>query len=102
MPQQQPQPRRFSPARPCFIEDVTHWDLETDVVVVGLVSVHEAAALSASRAITFVGIVASLSWLSGVLVFASRADGAGSCFRGQLLRPLSLVLLARQWRRSAR
>ncbi len=49
----------------------------TDVVVVGLVNVHEAAALSASRAITFIGIVASLSWLSGVLVFASRADGAG-------------------------
>ena len=59
----------------------------TDVVVVGLVSVHEAAALSASRAITFVGMVASLSWLSGVLVFASRADGAGDLRRtGAVLR----------------
>ena len=59
----------------------------TDVVVVGLVSVHEATALSASRAITFVGIVASLSPLSGVLVFASRTDGAGDGPRtGAVLR----------------
>ena len=59
----------------------------TDVVVVGLVNVHEAAALSASRAITFIGIVASLSWLSGVLVFASCAEGAGDLRRtGGVLR----------------
>lgn len=59
----------------------------TDVVVVGLVSVHEAAALSASRAITFIGIVAALSWLSGVLVFAARAEGAGDEVRtGAVLR----------------
>ena len=35
MPQQQPQPRRYSPARPGPLEDVPQWDLETDVVVVG-------------------------------------------------------------------
>ncbi|UVO51059.1 MATE family efflux transporter [Sphingomonas sp. SUN019] len=59
----------------------------TDVIVVGLVSVHEVAALSASRALTFVGIVACLAWLSGVLVFTSRADGAGDLRRtGAVLR----------------
>ena len=49
----------------------------TDVVVVGLVSTGEAAALGASRAITFIAIVAALGWLSGVLVSVSRAEGAG-------------------------
>lgn len=59
----------------------------TDVIVVGMVSVHEAAALSASRAVTFIGIVASLAWLSGVLVFASRAEGARDLPRtGAVLR----------------
>ncbi|QDX27284.1 MATE family efflux transporter [Sphingomonas suaedae] len=48
----------------------------TDVVVVGLVSTHEVAALGASRTLTFIGIVVALGWLTGVLVFASRADGA--------------------------
>ncbi|TKD52304.1 MATE family efflux transporter [Sphingomonas baiyangensis] len=49
----------------------------TDVVVVGLTGVDEVAALAASRAITYIGIVVVLGWLSGVLVFVSRADGAG-------------------------
>lgn len=49
----------------------------TDVVVVGLVSAHEVAALSASRALTFIGIVVALGWVTGVLVFSARADGAG-------------------------
>lgn len=48
----------------------------TDVVVVGMVSTHEVAALGASRTLTFIGIVVALGWLTGVLVFASRADGA--------------------------
>ncbi len=48
----------------------------TDVVVVGLVSTHEVAALGASRTLTFIGIVVALGWLTGVLVFSSRADGA--------------------------
>ncbi|WP_423606408.1 MATE family efflux transporter [Sphingomonas sp. MS122] len=48
----------------------------TDVVVVGMVSTHEVAALGASRTLTFVGIVVALGWLTGVLVFSSRADGA--------------------------
>ena len=59
----------------------------TDVMVVGLVSTEEVAALGASRALGFVGIVTGLSWLSGVLVMASRADGAGDLPRtGAVLR----------------
>ena len=49
----------------------------TDVVVVGLVGAHQVAVLGASRSLTFVGIVTGLAWLSGVLVTAARADGAG-------------------------
>lgn len=49
----------------------------TDVVVVGLTGTHEVAGFGASRAITFITIVSAIGWMSGVLVFASRADGAG-------------------------
>jgi MATE family multidrug resistance protein len=49
----------------------------TDVVVVGLAGTGEAAALGASRSLTFPGIVMGLGALTGVLVFVSRADGAG-------------------------
>lgn len=49
----------------------------TDVVVVGFVSTHEVAALGASRTLTYPGIVMAIGALSGILVFASRADGAG-------------------------
>ena len=49
----------------------------TDVALVGLVGAHQVAALGASRSLTFVGIVTGLAWLSGVLVTAARADGAG-------------------------
>jgi len=49
----------------------------TDVAVVGLVSTSEAAALGASRSLTFPGIVVGVGWLTGILVFVSRADGAG-------------------------
>lgn len=48
----------------------------TDIVVVGLTGTDQVAAFGASRALTFVTIVAGLAWLSGVLVFTSRADGA--------------------------
>lgn len=48
----------------------------TDVVMVGLAGTGEVAALGASRSLTFIGIVVVLGWLSGVLVFAARADGA--------------------------
>lgn len=49
----------------------------TDVIVVGFTGVEQVAALGASRALTYIGIVVVLGWLSGVLVFVSRADGAG-------------------------
>ena len=49
----------------------------TDIVVVGLTGTDQVAALGASRALTFVTIVAGLAWLSGILVFTARADGAG-------------------------
>jgi len=49
----------------------------TDVIVVGTVGTHQVAALGASRTLTYISIVAGLAWMSGVLVFASRADGAG-------------------------
>ncbi len=67
----------------------------TDVVVVGLVGTEEVAALGASRALTFITIVAGLAWLSGVLVFTARADGAGDKPQtGAVLRTgLALALL---------
>lgn len=49
----------------------------TDIALVGLVGAHQVAVLGASRSLTFVGIVTGLAWLSGVLVTAARADGAG-------------------------
>ncbi|MEG3092243.1 MATE family efflux transporter [Sphingomonas sp. PB1R3] len=59
----------------------------TDVVVVGQVGEHEVAALSASRSLTYIAIVTGLAWLSGVLVRASRADGAGDLpATGQAMR----------------
>ncbi|WP_241527168.1 MATE family efflux transporter [Sphingomonas turrisvirgatae] len=68
----------------------------TDVVVVGLVGTHEVAALGASRTLTYIGIVVALGWLTGVLVFAARADGAGDLpATGAVLRQglvLGLVL----------
>jgi MATE family multidrug resistance protein len=49
----------------------------TDVAVVGLTGTAEVAALGASRALTFPGIVMGLGALSGILVHVARADGAG-------------------------
>jgi MATE family multidrug resistance protein len=48
----------------------------TDVVVVGFSGTEQVAALGASRALTFPGIVMGLGALTGVLVHVSRADGA--------------------------
>lgn len=68
----------------------------TDIVVVGLVSTEQVAALGASRTLTLVVIVAGLAALSGVLVFSARADGAGDLpATGRVLREglvLALVL----------
>jgi MATE family multidrug resistance protein len=68
----------------------------TDVIVVGMVGEHEVAALSASRSLTYIAVVTGLAGLSGVLVRAARADGAGDLpATGQALRDglvLGLVL----------
>ena len=48
-----------------------------DVVVVGQYGTGELAALAASRTLTFISIVLGLAALSGVLVYAARADGGG-------------------------
>ncbi len=48
-----------------------------DVAVVGHYGTDELAALAASRTLTFIAIVMGFSGLSGVLVYASRADGGG-------------------------
>ena len=48
-----------------------------DVVVVGHYGTGELAALAASRTVTFISIVIGFAGLSGVLVYVSRADGAG-------------------------
>ena len=48
-----------------------------DVAMVGQAGTFELGALAAGRTLTFITIVMGLASLSGVLVFASRADGAG-------------------------
>jgi MATE family multidrug resistance protein len=69
-----------------------------DVAVVGHYGTHELAALAASRTLTFIAIVMGFSGLSGVLVFASRADGGGrlpetgDIFRSGLMLGLALGL----------
>jgi len=69
-----------------------------DVAVVGHYGTGELAALAASRILTFISIVIGYSGLSGILVFASRADGAGQLaetgdiFRSGLLLGLMLGL----------
>lgn len=59
----------------------------TDIMLVGLTGTAQVAAFGASRALTLVTIVGGLAWLSGVLVFTARADGAGDLPRtGATLR----------------
>lgn len=48
-----------------------------DVAVVGRFGTFELGALAAGRSLTFITIVAGLAALAGILVFTSRADGAG-------------------------
>jgi MATE family multidrug resistance protein len=66
----------------------------TDVILVGLVSTDQVAILGASRTLLYVTIVAGLAGLSGILVFTSRADGAGDLPRtGRVLREGLLLAL---------
>ncbi|HWL47624.1 MAG TPA: MATE family efflux transporter [Sphingomonadaceae bacterium] len=48
-----------------------------DVAVVGQAGTHELGALAAGRTLTYITIVMGLAALSGILVFTTRADGAG-------------------------
>src|SRR3546814_3266628 len=65
------------------------------VAVVGQVSTHELGALAAGRALTYVPIIVGIAAMSGVLVFTSRADGAGDRRRigGIFRQGVALALL---------
>ncbi len=66
-----------------------------DVAVVGHYGTGELAALGASRIVTFIVVVFGFAGLTGVLVFAARADGAGKLTEtGEIFRAgLALGLL---------
>jgi len=67
----------------------------TDVAMVGLVGTEQVAILGGSRALTFITIVAALGWMSGILVFTARADGADDLPEtGQVLRDGLVLALA--------
>ncbi|MGQ0660587.1 MATE family efflux transporter [Sphingosinicella sp.] len=58
-----------------------------DVAVVGHYGTDQLAALAASRILTFISIVIGFAGLTGILVFASRADGGGRLAEtGDILR----------------
>lgn len=71
----------------------------TDIYVVGLAGTHEVAVFGASRTLTYVAIMIQIGALSGILVHAARADGAGdlsgsgTIFRQGLLLALGFALL---------
>lgn len=71
-----------------------------DVAVVGHYGTAELAALGASRTVTFIVLVMGFAGLTGVLVFASRADGAknfaetGDIFRSGLTLALLVGLIS--------
>lgn len=52
-----------------------------DVTVVGLAGTGELGALAAGRVLNFVILMLLLSGMSGIVVFTSRADGAGDLLR---------------------
>lgn len=49
----------------------------TDIVFVGLTGTHEAAAFGASRTLTYIIVMIEIGAMTGILVFAAQADGAG-------------------------
>jgi len=71
-----------------------------DVAVVGHYGTGELAALAASRILTFISIVLGFSGLTGILVYAARADGGGrlaetgDIFRSGLMLGLVLGIAA--------
>jgi len=66
-----------------------------DVAVVGHYGTGELAALAASRILTFISIVIGFAGLTGVVVFAARADGGGKLAEtGDILRAGLMLGLA--------
>ena len=71
----------------------------TDIYVVGLTGTHEVAVFGASRTLTYIAFMVQIGALAGVLVYASRADGAGDkrgtgdAFREGLLLALAFGLV---------
>jgi multidrug resistance protein, MATE family len=67
----------------------------TDIYVVGLTGTHEVAVFGASRTLTYIAIMIQIGALAGILVYASRADGAGDKRgTGDALREGLLLALA--------
>lgn len=63
-----------------------------DVTVVGFAGTHELGALAAGRVVMFVILMLLFSGMSGIIVFTSRADGAGDLPRtGALWREAVLA-----------
>jgi len=66
-----------------------------DVAIVGHVGADQLGALAAGRALTFITIVVGIASMSGIMVFASRYDGAGQRERcGDVLRQGLICSLA--------
>lgn len=92
--------RQFALAWPVMLASL-NWTLLhlTDIYVVGLAGTHEVAVFGASRTLTYIAIMVQIGALAGVLVFASRADGAGDkrgtgdAFREGLLLALAFGLV---------
>ncbi len=89
--------RIFALAWPIILTHM-NWSLMSliDVMIVGRVSTEELAALGAGRIVNWIFIVTGMSALTGILVYASQADGAGELRRtGAIFRQgvaLSLLL----------
>ncbi len=92
--------RQFALAWPVMLASL-NWTLLhlTDIYVVGLTGTHEVAVFGASRTLTYIAIMVQIGALAGILVYASRADGAGDkrgtgdAFREGLLLALAFGLV---------
>lgn len=93
--------RRISALAWPVVLSTLNWTLLhlTDIVILGAVGTREVEAMGASRSLTYIAIVIGYAWLTGVLVFVSRSDGAkdwaatGDQFRSAVLLGLALGLL---------
>ncbi|MCK0508191.1 FAD-dependent oxidoreductase [Aromatoleum anaerobium] len=76
--------KQFSPSRPCRVEDVPHWDSETDVVIVGFGAAGSCAAIEARRAgaeVTIFEVAAAAGGsaaLSGGEVYVGGSGGTSA------------------------